>query len=168
MSIESKEYYSGRYILYSDGRLYSTTREMFIKISPDVLGYACCNLFDGKKYTKHRLHRMMAESFIPNDSPLDKTQVNHIDGNRMNYSLGNLEWCTSSENLRHAHLFLNRISTRKLSFAQIEEILNSELNAVELAKIYPVTARHIKAMKRGLYIKEYLRMLERKERIEKE
>lgn len=168
MPIENKEYYSGRYILYSDGRLFSKNRGIFIKISPDVLGYACCNLYDGKRYTKHRLHRMMAESFLTNDNPLEKTQVNHIDGNRMNYNLDNLEWCTSSENLRHAHLFLSRISTRKLSFTQIEEILASELNAIELAKIYPVTARHIKCMKRGLYIKEYLRMLERKERIEKE
>ena len=168
MPIDNKEYYSGRYILYSDGRLFSKNREIFIKISPDVLGYACCNLYDGKKYTKHRLHRMMAESFITNNSPLEKTQVNHIDGNRMNYSLENLEWCSSSENISHAHLFLSRISTRKLSFTQIEEILASELNAIELAKIYPVTAHHINGMKQGLYIKEYLRMLERKERIEKE
>lgn len=168
MSIESKEYYSGRYILYSDGRLYSTTREIFIKISPDVLGYACCNLYDGKRYTKHRLHRMMAESFLLNDNPREKTQVNHIDGNRMNYNLSNLEWCSSSENISHAHLFLNRVSIRKLSFSQIGEILVSELNAIELAKIYPVTAHHINGMKSGLYIKEYLRMLERKERIEKE
>lgn len=168
MPIDNREYYSGRYILYSDGRLFSKTREIFIKISPDVLGYACCNLYDGKRYTKHRLHRMMAESFLSNDNPLEKTQVNHIDGNRMNYNLDNLEWCSSSENISHAHLFLSRISTRKLSFTQIEEILASELNAVELAKIYPVTARHINGMKRGLYIKEYLRMLERKERIEKE
>ena len=43
----------------------------------------------------------MATHFIPN--PENKLEVNHIDGNKQNYSLSNLEWVTSSENAQHAH-----------------------------------------------------------------
>ena len=163
MSIESKEYYSGRYILYSDGRLYSTTREIFIKISPDVLGYACCNLYDGKKYTKHRLHRMMAESFLINDNHIEKIQVNHLDGNKMNYNISNLEWCTPSENMQHSFDILNRTSPRKLTYEQVTEIINSKLGVLELVTLYGVCEQHIRSLRRGKYLKEY-----NKERIEKE
>ena len=128
-----------------------------------MLGYACCNLYDGKKYTKHRLHRMMAESFLLNDNPLEKIQVNHLDGNKMNYNLNNLEWCTPSENIQHSFDILNRTSPRKLTYEQVTEIINSKLGVLELVTLYGVCEQHIRSLRRGKYLKEY-----NKERIEKE
>lgn len=64
-------------------------------------GYIRVELWDGGKGKKYLLHRLLAGAFIPN--PEDKPQVNHIDGDKANNALANLEWSTQSENQLHAY-----------------------------------------------------------------
>ena len=63
-------------------------------------GYPTTNMSKGNKRYGRPTHRLVAETFIPN--PENKDQVNHIDGDKLNNSVENLEWMTGKENIRHA------------------------------------------------------------------
>ena len=62
--------------------------------------YYYVSLSNNLRVKKYFVHRLLAEYWIPN--PDNKPNVNHIDGNKHNNSLSNLEWVTKSENQRHA------------------------------------------------------------------
>lgn len=63
-------------------------------------GYPVFSLRVGDSYRLLTVHRCVAEAFLPN--PEGKPQVNHIDGDKTNNNVKNLEWATSRENLLHA------------------------------------------------------------------
>ena len=63
--------------------------------------YYAVHLTKDKLYKNALIHRLVAETFIPNSDKLP--QVNHIDGNKYNNHVNNLEWCTCKYNIRHAH-----------------------------------------------------------------
>ena len=91
---------SDDYIINQDGVIYRLSNNRFITTKDGVGNYPRVNLvFDGKRVTR-AIHRLLAEAFIPKDESRDF--VNHINGNKQDYSLSNLEWCTRSENQQHA------------------------------------------------------------------
>jgi hypothetical protein len=91
--------YEGRYEVSSLGRVYSS-RGCMMKVNKTKLGYMKMNLSEGGFIRSTRLHRAVAMTFLGN--PEGKKEVNHIDGDKSNNRVDNLEWCTSSENKFHA------------------------------------------------------------------
>ena len=73
---------------------------MVRKLNPQKDGYIHVNLCKSGKVKHIGVHRLVAQAFIPN--PQNKPQVNHIDGDKANNHLSNLEWSTRSENMIHA------------------------------------------------------------------
>lgn len=64
-------------------------------------GYKSITLHKKGKRNYFFIHRLVAEHFIPN--PNNYPQVNHIDGNKTNNHVDNLEWCNNSQNMKHAY-----------------------------------------------------------------
>ncbi len=88
------------YTVYEDGRVLGKYKGTYRKIRLDKDGYPTVGLWEnGKRYDYH-LHRLLALCFIPN--PDNLPCINHIDGDKSNYSLTNLEWCTYRHNAKHA------------------------------------------------------------------
>lgn len=71
-------------------------REMIRNLAKDKDGYLTVNLKKNGKYYCKKVHRLVAEAFIPN--PTSMPQVNHIDEDRANNLISNLEWCDAKYN----------------------------------------------------------------------
>lgn len=76
-------------------------QEERLKSTNIVGGYEQVALMINKKSVHLKVHRIVAKAFIPN--PYNKLTVNHLDGNKLNNHVDNLEWATQSEQLIHAH-----------------------------------------------------------------
>ena len=87
----------GNYDIYENGQVFSRKTNKYLKHLKKQ--YPSVDLYINNKAKRFMIHRLIAENFIPNIN--NKPYVNHIDGNKYNYSINNLEWVTHKENIRH-------------------------------------------------------------------
>ena len=91
--------YEGLYEVSDKGRVKGLKRNRILKNIVDSLGYVRVSLCKENKIKAHKIHRLVAEHFL---KPSEYKVVNHIDGNKENNSVENLEWCNASQNRKHA------------------------------------------------------------------
>jgi len=89
---------SRKITLYNNGTYY--TKEKIKNQSINRKGYPIVSLNKPEIQKTMTVHRLVALTFTPNVN--NKPEINHIDGNKLNNNINNLEWCTAKENSKHA------------------------------------------------------------------
>jgi len=129
------------YSITEDGRVYSHHRGIYRALSRDKYGYITTALHSYGIRKMAKVHRLVAGAYIPN--PENKPCVNHIDGDKANNHVSNLEWCTQSENNLHAYKIGLKKGYRKpkLNEMQVRIIrrLKGQILLREAAKIFGVS-----------------------------
>lgn len=145
--------YDGAYYVTADGYVFSNKASMKTKLTPLAPGYGgkkpykviVLNDKHGKSHTVN-LHRLIAVMFVPNDDPINKTQVNHRDLNPRNNAADNLEWCTRAYNLKYSPVFralkkgLSDIDCRKW-LDTCHDLTERVLDGEELADLVAETVK---------------------------
>jgi hypothetical protein len=117
-------------------------------------GYYMISVSKNNKSKPYRVHRLLAENYIPNN--FNKPQINHKDGDKLNNDLANLEWVTNRENNTHAlKIGLINNSGEKNGMAKlknedipkIRELLNSGMSQYKIAKIFNISRSAIENIK---------------------
>lgn len=145
-----------RYSVCEKGIVYSGDSYKVMKPYIGASGYRRVNLSKNGKAQKYLIHRLIAKVFIPNPESLPC--VNHKDGDKSNNTVSNLEWCTYSENQKHAYS-TGLISAKgsknggsKLTEDDIPEIrllLEEGLTYSNIGEIYNVKKETIRAVYSG-------------------
>ena len=98
------------YSVSDQGNVRNDKTGCILKGGLDTYGYPQVILCkNGSRYGR-KVHRLVAEAFIPN--PDNKPQINHVDGNKQNNAASNLEFCTNQENQTHFWRYLNNEQNR--------------------------------------------------------
>lgn len=133
------------YQISSMGRFKNSKGIIMENYKPHHGGYIYCRV----NKEKYSLHRLVAFAFLEN--PENKPFVNHIDGNKTNNALSNLEWCTIAENNQHAiDTGLKQFYKRKIGQYNIDRELVKEFNSI----IDAMNETGIKSIKQVLYGKQ--------------
>lgn len=145
--------YEGTYEIHNSG-VVMNSRLMRVRSRIGTLGYEVIALQKNGVKGMYYLHRLLALAFIPN--PQGKPQVNHIDENRSNNDLSNLEWVTARENINHSlHKFKRGSASKnsKLKEDEVQEILTliaeGEHTYKQIAAKFGVKDVTISAIKNG-------------------
>lgn len=145
--------YEDSFMISSDGvvvnKITGKTLNGYISKLRGLPGYRKVDLWVQKKRKCIPVHRILAIAFIPN--PNNYSCVNHKDGNKLNNSLENLEWCSPGQNLQHAYDIGLRKSGEELKLSklknsdipEIRQLLASGMTHRAIAKLYGVSSNVI-------------------------
>lgn len=146
--------YESLYQISNLGRVKSITKcsihmsgDYIKKDSIDKDGYAYVKLRKERKYKQWRVHRLVAMHFIGLPENYKNLQVNHLDGNKSNNRVDNLEWCTLAENIQHGYrMGLYRVGEEKhnakLTNNQIKEIRSTYIRGSRTKGIKPLARKY--------------------------
>lgn len=126
--------YEGLYAITSCGKVWSYRRKKFLSPVKNNDGYLHVHLCKDGKPKDFKIHRLVAEAYIPN--PDNLKDVDHINGNKEHNYINNLQWMTHEDNVRKA-------SNKKVRCVETGEIFDSitiaakekNVNRVDISKV---------------------------------
>lgn len=133
----------------------------FKKFYIDKDGYCVLKLCVGGQCLNRKIHKLVAEAFIPN--PDNLPQVNHIDGNKQNNTVSNLEWVSRAENIQHAfrtglmtndHLRGSNSKAAKVDEDIVREIRQMHADGISNSEIYTKYPQVSKTMLSNLLLRK--------------
>jgi len=158
--------YEGLYMVSDSGRVMSVPRTSGLlgskrscsgtelKPQDNGKGYKFVPLTRDGETRLRTVHRVVAEAFIPNRH--GKSEVNHIDGDKSNNSLSNLEWVTKEENMAHASDVLGVMDfNQRFTETQVIAIRSDKRSDSEVAREFGVSASTINAIRVGKTYKKF-------------
>lgn len=99
-------------------------KDRILKPGSQPTGYLFVTLCKDGEHKMVRIHRLVMENFCPVDN-MENLQVNHLDENRTNNALSNLQWCTCTENINYGNRTTKYIKTR-----------GHKVRCIETGKVY--------------------------------
>lgn len=146
------------YLVSNKGRVITKKTGLSRKFRTTWDGYYDVGLWKKGKKKTIRVHRLIAEAFVPN--PKGLKIINHIDGNKKNNHVNNLEWSTVRDNTRHSYLNglqkslkgdeHGRSKFTNEQIVQVCELLDKKTPRKEIAKITGVSVRTIQSISSGV------------------
>ena len=126
--------YEGLYAITEDGQIWSYRRNKYLK-QQQARNYLSIELHKDNNRKNYFIHRLVAETYIPN--PHNLPEVNHIDENKYNNCVDNLEWVSHKDNMNHGTQ-KERASTKckkRIRCIETDTVYNSTKEAAEALDI---------------------------------
>lgn len=98
--------------------------------------------YDNGKQQRFYVHRLVAEHFIKNPDPKNKTFVNHKDGNKLNNCVDNLEWVSPRENNLHYYQQIKKQVKEKKQFEKSIPVTQYDLQHKKIAEYNSISKAH--------------------------
>ena len=151
--------YEGKYLVSNTGKVKSLLRNgKLLNHNDNGRGYLQVTLYFNSKRVTHNIHSLVAKAFL--GARKDGMTVNHIDGNKYNNCLYNLEYCSQGDNSRHAIDTGLRVAAKGASngnakleesdVIQIRQMLSQGMSQRTIASKFGVKHPAIGSIKRGL------------------
>ena len=112
------------YLIYDNGDIFNLNTKKILNGSIGENGYKYYRLSKNGKKKMFYAHRLVAEHFI--DNPKNLPIVNHIDGNKLNNNINNLEWISYSNNTKHFHKIIKKIKHNQKQEKYINDLPNEQ------------------------------------------
>lgn len=125
--------YEGKYFITQEGDVVNAKGNVLAVVVNKQTGYKAVSLWKDNKGQTRTVHRLVATTYIPN--PNNLPEVNHIDGNKLNNQVDNLEWVTRSSNMQHAYNVGLHKQTKLLDAPTYESLLERFLEGEAMTSL---------------------------------